>query len=93
MQLPSPDEGLVFNEQPFAGSKSEKAIYVIQSMKPPTCVFIPHRIHLLKNYFRHEIDQMKIRIIQPQVELELGLNFAKIQHSLRDTFFGTPFIK
>ena len=37
------------------------------------------------------LDQMKIRIIQTQVELELGLNLAKIQHSLRDTFVGTPF--
>jgi hypothetical protein len=33
------------------------------------------------------LDHMKIRLTQPQVELVLGLILAKIQHSLKNTFF------
>ena len=37
------------------------------------------------------LDQMKIKLTQSKVELNLGLSLAKIQHSLKKTFFGTPF--
>ena len=36
------------------------------------------------------LDPMKIRLTQPQVEFDLGLSLAKIQHSLRNTFLGRP---
>jgi hypothetical protein len=38
------------------------------------------------------LGKITLRLNQPQVELELGLSLAKIRHSLRDTFYGTPFI-